>query len=247
MKKIIINLIMIFSCMSLLAQKKKEQYRLLPSFPITVDGSLAEWGDQLFMMDPDSSWGFAISNDAHFIYVAVQVKDPILQQDATRHGILININKEAKKKDAAQLLFPVPDAETLRAMANDDNLPNLNVREELIKRSRGYQVKGFDQIVDGLLSFENTYEVHAVAKLLPNDRLVYEAKIPLESVAIKDIQKDIAIQIMINNRFAQLQKLMKNRPNTRQSVYGRTYNSSPSLKNPYKVKTDIWWVGKLNE
>lgn len=247
MKKIIINLIMIFSCMSLLAQKKKEQYQLLPTFPIAIDGSLQEWEDNLTLVDPDSSWSFGISNDAEFIYVAVRVKDPILQQDATRHGILININNEAKKKDAAQLLFPVPDAETLRAMANDDNLPNLNVREELIKRSRGYQVRGFDHIVDGLLSFENTYEVHAVAKLLEGDLLVYEAKIPISGIAIKNRNKNVAIQVMINNRFAQLQKLMKNRPTQRQSVYGGIYNTSPTLKNPYKVKTDVWWVGKLNE
>ncbi|WP_144038052.1 hypothetical protein [Sphingobacterium sp. 1.A.4] len=247
MKRITIFSCLIFACSSLLAQKKKENYQILPSFPVKVDAQLTEWNGKLNLIDADSSWMFGVSNDAEYIYVAMRIKDAVLQQDAVRNGIIINVNTDGKKRDGAQLIFPVPDSETLRAMANDENLPNMNVREELIKRSRGYGVKGFSRIVDGRLSFDNTYGVQAVAKLEGNEILSYESKIPISALGLKDPKQTLGIQVMINNRFAQLQKMLKNQP-SQTGRYGGMYGRpAPSIKNPYKMKTDVWIVGKLNE
>ena len=243
MKRNIIIAILILASSSLLAQKKKEGYAILPSLEVAVDGDLKEWGEKLSVVGADSSWSFAITKDANFLYVAVQIKDLSLQQEAARNGIIVNINPNGKKKDGAQLVFPIPDSESVRAMVNDDNLPNMNVREELIKRSRGYGVRGFAHIVDGRLSFENTYGVKAVAKLADNDVLIYESKIPIQAIGIKKINDPVAIQIMINNRFSQMQKTMKSRPDPRGSMYGRY---TPTIKSPYKTKLDVWILGTLN-
>jgi len=243
MKRNIIIAILIFASSSLLAQKKKEPYAILPSFQVTLDGDLNEWDDQLTLVDKDSSWSFAVTKDGEFLYAAVKIKDLALQQEAARNGIIINVNADGKKKDGATLIFPIPDSESVRAMRNDENLPNMNVREELIKRSRGYGVKGFARIVDGLLSYDNTYGVQAVAKLLDNDVLAYESKIPIQAIGIKDLNKPVAIQIMINNRFSILQKTIKSRPDPRGSYYGRY---TPTVKSPYKMKTDVWIFGTLN-
>jgi len=243
MKRDIIIVILIFASSNLLAQKKKDRYAVLPTFRVEVDGDLQDWGNKLSVMDQDSSWSFAITNDANFLYAAVQIKDLALQQEAARNGIVISINPQGKKKDGAQLIFPIPDSESVRAMVNDENLPNMNVREELIKRSRGYGVKGFARIVDGRLSFDNTYGVHAVAKLLDNDVLVYESKIPIQAIGIKNVKDPVAIQFMINNRFSILQNAIKNRPDPRGAMYGRY---TPTVKSPYKAKTSVWFVGTLN-
>lgn len=243
MKRNIIIAILILASSSLLAQKKKEGYAILPSFEVAVDGDLKEWGEKVSVVGADSSWSFAVTKDANFLYVAVQIKDLSLQQEAARNGIIVNINPNGKKKDGAQLVFPIPDSESVRAMVNDDNLPNMNVREELIKRSRGYGVRGFAHIVDGRLSFENTYGVKAVAKLADNDVLIYESKIPIQAIGIKKINDPVAIQIMINNRFSQMQKTMKSRPDPRGSMYGRY---TPTIKSPYKSKLDVWILGTLN-
>ncbi|GGE34508.1 hypothetical protein [Sphingobacterium cellulitidis] len=243
MKRNIIIAILIFASSNLLAQKKKDRYAILPSLEVAVDGDIKEWGNHLSIIGQDSSWSFAVTNDANYLYTAVQIKDLALQQEATRNGIIVNINTEGKKKDGALLIFPIPDSESIRAMRNDENLPNMNVREELIKRSRGYGVKGFARIVDGRLSFENTYGVHAVAKLMDNDVLVYESKIPIQAIGIKDLKNPIAIQIMINNRFSILQKTIKSRPDPRGSMYGQY---TPTVKSPYKFKLDAWILGTLN-
>ncbi|GEM66423.1 hypothetical protein SMI01S_00290 [Sphingobacterium mizutaii NBRC 14946 = DSM 11724] len=244
MKRNIIIAILIFASSTLLAQKKKDRYAILPTFQVQVDGDLKEWENQLSVIGQDSSWSFAVTNDANYLYTAVQIKNLALQQEAARNGIIVNINPEGKKKDGAILVFPIPDSESVRAMVNDENLPNMNVREELIKRSRGYGVKGFARIVDGRLSFDNTYGVLALAKLMDNDVLVYESKIPIQAIGIKDLKGPIAIQIMINNRFTILQKTIKSRPDPRGSMYGRY---SPTVKSPYKTKIDAWVLGRLNK
>lgn len=247
MKRIIILFYLVLTCSSLLAQKKKEKYELLPSFPVKVDADLKEWEGKLTLMDADSSWMFGLTSDADYLYAAVRIKDPMLQQEAVRNGIVININPDGKKKDGAQLIFPIPDSETLRAIANDENLPNMNVREELIKRSRGYGVRGFAHIVDGRLSFDNTYGVQISAKLLENGAMLYESKIPIASIGIKNRNKEVAIQVMINNRYAQLQKMLKNRP-APTGMYGGIYSRpTPTVKSPFKMKTEVWVFGQLKE
>lgn len=243
MKRYLSIAVLILASLDLLAQRRKQKIELLPTFPVAVDADLREWGDQLVPIDQDSSWSFAISNDARFIYAAVQIKEVALQQEAARNGIIININTEGKKKDGAQLIFPTPDSESIRAMVNDENLPNMNVREELIKRSRGYGVQGFARIVDGQLSFDNTYGVQAAARLTDDNRLVYESKIPIEALGLRDRQSKIAIQCVINNRFSILKKVQKSRSNPRGGIYGRR---QPSVKNPYRMKTDVWIVSVLN-
>lgn len=244
MKRYLSIAVLILASLDLLAQRRKQKFELLPAFPVEVDADLSEWEDQLAPIDQDSSWSLAISNDAQFIYAAVQINDVALQQEAARNGIIININTDGKKRDGAQLTFPIPDSESIRAMVNDENLPNMNVREELIKRSRGYGVQGFVRIVDGRLSFDNTYGVHAAARLTDDDRLVYESKIPIEALGLSDRQSEIAIQCVINNRFSILQKTLKNRSNPRGGIYGRR---PPSVKSPYRMKTDVWIVSRLNE
>ncbi|WP_293935357.1 hypothetical protein [Sphingobacterium sp. UBA6645] len=247
MKRTIICTLLVFVCASVFAQKKqkKDEYGLVPTFPVTIDADLAEWRDKLTPMDQDSSWSFAISNDADFIYAAIKVKNEMLQYEAVRNGFIININKDGKKKDGAALIFPIPDSESRRAMRQDDNFGNMNVREELIKRSRGYGVKGFQRIVDGLLSFQNTYGVQAIAKLTAENELIYEAKIPIDAIGLKDPKQTVAIQVQLNNQYAILQKALRNRPQQNRGIYGAP--SAPTVRIPYSVKTEVWIVGPLNE
>lgn len=245
MKRYISITLLVLASLDLTAQRRKAKLELLPSFPVEVDAQLEEWGTNLMPIDADSSWSVGISNDAEFIYAAVVIKDLALQQEAARHGVIININTEGKKKEGAQLIFPIPDSESVRAMVNDEDLPNMNVRQELIKRSRGYGVKGFARIVDGRLSFENTYRVHAAATLTDDDLLVYESKIPIQALGLSHPEKPVAIQCMINNRFTLLQKTLKQRTNARGGgIYG---GRQPTVKSPYRMRTDIWLLTRLNE
>lgn len=225
-----------------MAQSRKGDFKFIAKSDITVDAELGEWGD-LILVNPDSTWLFAVAKDQQHIYVAVEVIDPILQIETARNGILININTQGKKRDGMMLTFPIPDSESIRAMLNDEDLKPENVRKELIERSRGYQVKGFPMVVDGLLSFDNTYGIKAMAKVTEQNRLVYEAVIPIEQLRVRDRNYTIALQVSINNRWVQMQKALRNRNNSRYG--GMMMGPTPQIRTPFKGKTDIWVVDRL--
>lgn len=227
----------------LMAQSRKGDFQFIAKSDIVVDGELDEWGD-LTLVNPDSTWLFAVAKDSRYIYIAVEVVDPILQVEVARNGILININTDGKKRDGIMLTFPIPDSESIRAMLNDEDLKPENVRKELIERSRGYQVQGFPMVVDGLLSFDNTYGIKAAAQVTEQNSLVYEAVIPIEQLRIKNLNKDIALQVSLNNRWVQMQRAMRNR-NNNNHYRGVMMGSTPQIKTPFKGKTEVWIVDKL--
>lgn len=228
------------------AQSKKATLGFQSLSAISIDGDLSDW-PTLHEVSEDTTWSFAVGKDEKYLYIAAVVANPVLQVEVARDGILININTDGKKKDGARLVFPVPDAETIRAMRNDENLRADQVRNELISRSRGYQVEGFPTIVDGLLSFENTYDVHAVAKVTEDDLLVYEAAIPIAQLRLKDKRKPIAVQVQLNHRWRTMQA-MANRAASNQQYRGYGYGiptSRPTVKTPFKGKTDVWIIDSI--
>lgn len=246
-KSISLALLILLGCCTVVAQPKKENLKFLSLSPIQVDGNLEDW-PLLHEITADSLWAVAVGHHGENLYVAVRVINPMLQVEAARNGIQVNINTDGKKRDGAQLVFPVPDAETIRAMLSDSELRHDQIRNELISRSRGYRVKGFPMIVDGLLSFENTYGIQAKAKVSEDDQLLYEAVIPLEQLRRRSAEnKPIAVQILINNRWREMQQAMDARASQQQrGMYGYgmpTYR--PAVKTPFKGRTEVWIVDKL--
>lgn len=225
------------------SQRKKSDVYSFQSVPnISVDGNITEWNDHLISVD-SGAWSFGIAKEENKLLIAVCVQDPTLRQEALRNGIIVNISYTSKKKDGAQLIYPFPDRERLRALAQAEDLNVATFQQELLNSSRGYYVTGFSKVVDGLLSFENSYGVKTVVKLDSNENLVYESEIPLDLIQFKEDL--IAVQLLVNNSFARLQKMAKGRSvNTSYSMYGRVQPTA-SIRNPYKFKTDVWVFGNV--
>lgn len=245
--RILMALLMVSVCCTVLAQKRQDKPRFLHLPAVEVDGKHDEW-PQLKEVTADTIWAYAVAYDDAHLYVAVRVVHPMLQVEAARNGILVNVNTEGKKREGVQLLFPIPDRETLRAMRNDPSLQPEKIREELIARSRGYQVKGFPIIVDGLLSFENLYGVHAKARISEDDHLLYEAVIPFEQLRFEPGRATpIAVQVLINNRWREMQRAIDAQiSQQRRGMYGYgmpTYR--PSVRTPFKGTTEVWIVDRL--
>ncbi|MCL7988361.1 hypothetical protein M8998_10465 [Sphingobacterium sp. lm-10] len=209
---------------------------------VNVDGHLEEWNIHLNPVgDVEPLWSYAIAYDKENLFVAVKVMDPALQLEAAAHGISVMINPYGKKKEGMQLLFPIPDAETIRSMLETGDFSSAHVRPSLIARSRGYKVKGFPRIVDGLLSLNNAYGLQAIAKIDSADHLVYESVIPIAQLGLREVNKPIAVQVAIQNRWEQTPKLaMRNQ----QSISARQ-NAPIRVKSPYKGKTEVWVVDQL--
>lgn len=239
------NILFLICCCPfvLFAQKKKKQdYTFQKIEKVALDGNLAEWSDKLYNPDSDF-WSFGVSKNEDKLFVAVRIKDDMLQREALRNGVFVNISYNEKKKEGAKLVYPFVDRERLRALSQDEDLDASNIKDELLKSVRGYLISGFSKVVDGLLSFDNTYGIQAVARFDENNILVYESVVPFELIDFKSDR--IAVQVGINTQFFQMKKMgdSRNRPSNVQ-IYG----ASPTggvLKNPYKEETEVWLLDSI--
>lgn len=243
MNKFNIFFLVCFFPVVLFAQKKKKQdYTFQKVDNVDLDSYLTEWEDKLY--NPESEfWSFGVSTDGNKLFVAVRIKDDMLQREALRNGIFVNLSYNEKKKDGAKLLFPFVDRERLRALSQDEDLDMKNIKNELLKSVRGYQISGFSKVVDGLLSFDNTYGIRALARLDDTNVLVYESEIPLDLINFKSDK--IAVQVGVNTQFFQMKKVVDS--NSRSNNV-RIYGASPTrttLKNPYKEETTVWLMGTI--
>lgn len=225
------------------SQKKKEAVYTFQSITnIQVDGDHRDWQNKLIEVD-DDKWSFGITKDSNKLWIAVHIKDPALREDALRNGIIVNISLTSKKKEGAQLIFPFPDRERVRALMQNEESDKSMLQRDILNSSRGYQLTGFSKVRDGLLSFDNTYGIKAKSKIDSSEHFLYESVIPLDLIYFEE--DVVAVQISINNRFTQLEKLSKERQrNAPTTMYGRPQMPT-SIRSPYKFKTDVWITGHI--
>ena len=244
MKRLITVHVLLFFACAAFAQTKRAEIKFIAGITVQVDGQVEEWDEHLNSVgDVESLWSYAIGYDDQNLFVAVKVIDAALQLEDAAHGISVMINPEGKKREGMQLLFPAPDAETIRSMLEKGDFSSAHVRSELIARTRGYKVKDFPKIVDGLLSLNNTYGLQAVTKIDTADHLVYESVIPLAQLGLAEPTKPIAVQVAIQNRWIQTPKLTMR---SQQAAASTQKGASVRGKTPYKGKTEVWVVDQLS-
>lgn len=242
MNKLYVIFLISLSPFVLFAQKKKQDFKFQEVSNVKVDGEIADWDGKLY--NPDSElWSFALSKIGDKFCVAVRVKDEMLQREALRNGIFVNLSLNDKKKEGARLIYPYVDRERLRALSQDEDRQATNFKKDLLESVRGYKITGFSKVVDGILSFENTYGIQAVARIDESGALIYESEIPLDLIKFKENR--IAVQIGINTQYSQMRKVVdsSSRPqNVR--IYGMS-TAGPTVKNPYKEETAVWIFGDI--
>jgi len=168
------------------AQKRKSISPDVMSFKtnIQIDGNLSEWGDSLRYFFDKQDLQYEIAQDNGHIYIAMRVKDGSWQMQALHQGFNFVINAEGKKKDGATIVFPVPDRESLRALARkDEEEKNADIRRGVLGTVRGIYVKGMTDVVDGLISLENNYGIKTAVTIDSSDAVCYEAVIPFERIS----------------------------------------------------------------
>ena len=226
------------------SQKKKKptDYTFLSLPQVVVDGDVSEWEGHFYLAE-NELWHCALSRDADHLYAAVVIKDQSLQNEAILRGIIWNISYNHKKREGAQLIFPLADRESLRALRQDEDYDRENIRQDMLHTTRGYFVKGFTRVRDGLLSLQNDYGIQAVAKIDSNQYLCYEAVVPLDLIKFKS--DEIAVQLLINTQYHQLHQATKERTPNYSGMYGIYRPVGSTLRNPHREETEIWVVDTL--
>lgn len=234
--KRIVGIIVFLSVIGQVYSQKKQKIEVPMLNGVSVDADLSDW-PALNKVGEDDAWLYQMGYDKDNIYFALQINDPALQNFAVRYGISVSFLGKSKKEKDQELLYPYLDRETLRALQSADIATVEDVKTELINRVRGYQVKGFRDILDGLLSFQNSYGLKVLAKVDSN-ALRYEAVIPRKQVLSKD--NVYLVKLEINDMFSSLPVHLKGR--AIQSVAGRqrgTAKSKTKILNQVTIETTI--------
>lgn len=224
-------------------KRSKEVYTAKDISGLYIDGEIDDWTGHLYRSDSEV-WSFSVAISDNKLRAVALIKEGQLIDEAIRNGILLNISYTNKRKDGARLVFPQMNLEKLES-AYEEGLEGQKItNEELIRSTKGYYVFGFSKVINGLLSFSNSYGIKAVCKINKEGHLLYEAEVPLDLINFKS--KEIAIQLGVNTRYSQLKKLASNQSSAQRSVYGYGYRRMPAsaaVKNPYNEPTDVWFSG----
>lgn len=174
-KNIFLSIIVILCYLDLSAQRR-QKIVIAQQSPVKIDGDLSDWTNLLDVSD-QGFWSYEIAQDDTALYIAIHILDLSLQNMAVRNGIVFKLDSQQKGKSRIQFVYPYLDAEVKRTLANKKDSLGRDDKNELIRRSRGYAVRGFSDMPDGILSLQNAYGLHA-AMIAEDDGLQYEAVVP---------------------------------------------------------------------
>jgi len=168
---------------------------------IVVDGKLDEWGDSLTYEHAIQKFNYHIKNDDENLYIAMHVADKDRQMQIFAQGLAFMVNTNGKKRDGPTVYFPVADRLAFRSImsADNDDRPD-DMRKGALAAIRAIYVMRFEDILDGQISLENTYGIHAQAALDTTDALCVEMVVPLDrlGISVVDEKEKLAFNVKIN-------------------------------------------------
>jgi len=239
------------------AQRNKEttQQSLDWASGIVVDGKLDEWGDSLAYEHAAQKFRYHIKNDDHNLYVAMRVVDKDRQMQIFAQGLAFQVNTSGKKREGPTVYFPVADRLAFRSImsADNDDRPD-DMRKGALAAIRAIYVMRFPDVLDGQISLENTYGIHAQAALDTADALTVEMEVPLNRLGISFDQADdeLAFNVKING-------VMVRGSGTSPAVmrrgygypygygygYGYPYSYGPQMPSKPREEPGVWVVAPL--
>ena len=197
-----ILILMVVGVNPALAQRNKGhvQQSLDWATGIVIDGHLDDWGDSLIYEHATQEFHYHIKNDAENVYVAMQVHDKDRQMQIFAQGLAFMVNTKGKRREGPTVYFPVADRLAFRSImsADNDDRPE-DMRKGALAAIRAIHVMRFDDVLDGQISLENTYGIHAQAALDTTDALCVEIVVPLRRLGVSiDDGDELAFNVKIN-------------------------------------------------
>lgn len=166
--------------------------------PVVADGQLNEWPDTLSRYNDNSKIYYDIANDDKNLYLAIRSGSREALSKILMAGITISANLESNKKDPPRVVFPILDRTPGKPGARREQPSVEEMQKETIARIKDIRVFGFNDIVDGPVSLQNTYGIRAAAAFHSQSSLVQEITIPLSQLNIDPKADPVTYSIRIN-------------------------------------------------
>jgi hypothetical protein len=193
------RLTVIISCIVMLGCSGPKSLTSSPwqSKPIVVDGSADEWEQPLRYMNSDTKLNYSVSNDGQKLYFCFISADRRSQIKTIMGGLQIRVEGSDKGKTTTTLLYPIPGRIKFPARPKDgDNSAQQFDRQQLMMEANSMQVSGFSFAKETTeLPLINKYGVNVAATFTTDDRLIYEASIPLQDLQLAGKDVDVTITV----------------------------------------------------
>jgi len=148
-----------------------------PTTAITIDGNNQEWGDNMAYYNAEKKLHYTIANDKTNLYLVIKTDDPIQQANILSGGITFAIDTKGRKRSTYNTTFPLRGIASTNVL--DKTLKEKKLMADMAQLSN-IEVKGFKDIDDDQLNFENTYGIKVDINIDDKGFLIYEEAIPLE-------------------------------------------------------------------
>lgn len=192
--------IIIISCIAtyfLTAIKGNAQVieRKLAPANVVIDGSLSEWGDQLYLTDKKGTISYFISNDRNNLYLILKTKDTVYQANILGSGITFTVSANNSKIDQ-KVTFPLRGKEDPTEYMNLDR-DQVEIKT-ILTRYKRIGVKNFKNIQAEELSTTNPYGIKVSLGYTEDGTLVYEEAIPLTLLLLGEGSEKYSYDIKVN-------------------------------------------------
>ncbi len=172
---------------------------------VTIDGSLAEWGDSLSYYNNETQINYTLANDKDNMYLVLKTIDPIQQFRILSAGVTLSIDPKGHKKPTYSVTFPFAEQESV-SFADNYTAQEKKAEANLTKLKR-VKADGFKDVESDIFTLENTYGFRVSINFDTHGFLVYEEVIPLKLFHADELKKnEWAFNIKINGDLSTIKK-----------------------------------------
>lgn len=143
---------------------------------IVIDGKSEEWGDNMTYFNAEKKLHYTIANDKANLYLVIKTDDPVQQLNILSSGITFSIDPKGRKRSTYSTTFPLKGLENTTGL--NKTLEEKKLMADIAQLSK-IEVKGFKDIGDGQINFENTFDIKIDIDIDDKGFLIYEEAIPL--------------------------------------------------------------------
>ncbi len=247
--------ILIFSADAFSQKRKNEIFNSKwYSKELAIDGQLSDWKDSL-QTNESNELKFSVANNESSIFLALKNADPLQISKILRFGLTVSVNTKERKLAAPSVTYPILEVGGVKSKTAQKSNPTAeeieSKQKEALSRAKSMSISGFEDLMDGAISLENSYGFKAGSTFNNENELQIELAIPLSKL---DIDKNFKDPIYINVKINSPERVSYSKETTydpytrmgrrsRDNIYNQREESI--RKNTIKTSSDFWILSKL--
>ncbi len=158
--------------------------------PIVVDGNNNDWEIPYRHMDEKAKIQYSFSNDKENLYLTIKASDRMTQMKILTAGMQVSIDKEGRKNQVTNILFPLENLQPVKMeaidpnaeFAPDQNSAMLKRLDNLIGNARECSLQGFNDCNGTyLIAQKNKCGIETKMGVDQNNELIWELVVPFKS------------------------------------------------------------------